>query len=1032
MKLLVHVIEARCLPAMDLNGSSDPYVTLRLGSYKLKSRVVQKNLNPYWDEKFSFRVEDLSKNLNVEVYDEDRYCNDDFIGKIKIPLSKLMDADNLSLGIQWYPLQPTKNKSKLKDCGEIRLGLSLSQNDTSDNEEHDVYHSCSDKSCELTSSSDKSSELSGELYLLSSNEQVESSYRVKDEVPKSLQKEKLDMPKLIDRAFQYFKGKNTETNPEISKKASNVSLIEDIQEATLDTEVSEDTTHNFDDLLKIMASKDLESEFPINLPGGVLIDQLYVTSPADLNSLLFAPNSEFQQTILGIQGTTDFQAGTWKLENDGQNIKRTLTYTKAATRLIKAVKASEDQTYLKCDGKSFAVLSSVSVPDVPFGNCFKTEILTCILVGPELPTKEPSSRLVISWRINFEQSTMMKGMIENGARQGLKESYGQFVDILSKSIKPVDIKDVGSSKDQILASLQMEQESGWKLAFRFFGNFTVLFYIVIGLYVTVHVFLAKPSKIQGLEFVGIDLPDSIEEIVVSGFLVLQGQHVFNMIARYLQARRKRASDHGVQARGDGWLLTVALLEGSNLASIDSSGYCDPFVVFTCNGKTKTSSIKFQTLDPQWNEIFEFDAMDGPPSMMNVEVYDFDGPFDEARSLGHAEVNFVKSNLSELADAWIPLKGKLSQACQSKLHLRIFLNNTRENEKEVVIEYITKMEREVGKKINVRSPQTNSEFQKIFSLPPEEFLINDFTCHLKRKMIIHGRLFLSPRIIGFYTNLFGHKTKFFFLWEDIEDIQVGPPSLSSMGSPTLMIILRRGRGLDARHGAKSLDKDGRLIFQFQSFVSPNVANRTIMALWKARSLSPEQKLQIVEESNERTLNSEDTGSFLGIEDVNMSEVFTTVIPLPISSLMELFQGGSIEIGVMEKVGCVDYSTTPWEPVKNDICQRQIKYSFDKNLSRYGGTVTSTQTKFPLPKNKKGWVIEEVMTLQGIPLGDSFDPQLKYVVEDLSPKSKACNVQVYIGICWHKRTKHQKKITKNVTSSSTDRLKEIFRQLEKEFR
>jgi hypothetical protein len=38
-------------------------------------------------------------------------------------------------------------------------------------------------------------------------------------------------------------------------------------------------------------------------------------------------------------------------------------------------------------------------------------------------------------------------------------------------------------------------------------------------------------------------------------------------------------------------------------------------------------------------------------------------------LGHAEVNFLKNNISELADIWIPLKGQLSQACQSKLHLK---------------------------------------------------------------------------------------------------------------------------------------------------------------------------------------------------------------------------------------------------------------------------------------------------------------------------------------------------------------------------
>lgn len=89
-------------------------------------------------------------------------------------------------------------------------------------------------------------------------------------------------------------------------------------------------------------------------------------------------------------------------------------------------------------------------------------------------------------------------------------------------------------------------------------------------------------------------------------------------------------------------------------------------------------------------------MDDPPSVLDVEVYDFDGPFNEAMSLGHAEINFVKSNVSDLADVWVPLQGKLAQACQSKLHLRIFLNNTRGNN--VVKEYLSKMEKEVGKKV----------------------------------------------------------------------------------------------------------------------------------------------------------------------------------------------------------------------------------------------------------------------------------------------------------------------------------------------
>uniref|UniRef100_A0A453NLZ6 Uncharacterized protein n=1 Tax=Aegilops tauschii subsp. strangulata TaxID=200361 RepID=A0A453NLZ6_AEGTS len=86
---------------------------------------------------------------------------------------------------------------------------------------------------------------------------------------------------------------------------------------------------------------------------------------------------------------------------------------------------------------------------------------------------------------------------------------------------------------------------------------------------------------------------------------------------------------------------------------------------------------------------------------------------------------------------------------------------------------------------------------------------------------------SPRIIGFYSNIFGRKTKFFFLWEDIDDIQVVPPSLSTVGSPSLMIILQKDRGLEVRHGAKTQDPQGRLRFHFQTFVSFNDAHRCFL-------------------------------------------------------------------------------------------------------------------------------------------------------------------------------------------------------------
>ncbi|KAF7119351.1 hypothetical protein RHSIM_Rhsim13G0190200 [Rhododendron simsii] len=100
-----------------------------------------------------------------------------------------------------------------------------------------------------------------------------------------------------------------------------------------------------------------------------------------------------------------------------------------------------------------------------------------------------------------------------------------------EQLKTVDAKDIASNKEQVLATLQGEPQSDWKLAAQ------------------------SPSMIQGLEFLGLDLPDSIGEVIVCGVLLLQGERVLELISRFMQ--------------GEGWLLTVALIEGSNVAAVDS-------------------------------------------------------------------------------------------------------------------------------------------------------------------------------------------------------------------------------------------------------------------------------------------------------------------------------------------------------------------------------------------------------------------------------------------------------------------------------
>uniref|UniRef100_A0A2N9IT31 C2 domain-containing protein n=1 Tax=Fagus sylvatica TaxID=28930 RepID=A0A2N9IT31_FAGSY len=988
MRLYVYVLEGKDLSV------KDSYVKLQVGKHKSKTRILRNTHMPIWNEEFVFSVHDTDEELVVSLFchdDQPRvfHGSRDLVGRVRIPAWSIAAEENHTLPPTWFALEkPKSGKFISEDCGKIFLTSSL----------HGKGHDA----------------LSNQLHYAHSNVNIEDPKELEgsrissqdifsSKAPSRKIAEGKHLMKAVASSIERLFNKNEEAsrNDDSTEMSGSLSDYEDCVEEN-------PSSCSFEEAIEMMQSRNNGQEMPENLQGGILLDQIYAVPSYDLNALLFAPDSQFRKDLAELQGTIDVQEGPWIWKSgDTSCLTRVVSYTKAATKLVKTLKATEEQTYIRADGGEFAVLVSVSTPEAPFGNTFKVELLYKIMSGPAQSSGEEASHLVLSWGINFLQNTMMRGMIEGGVRQGLKESFEQFANLLAQNFKTLDSMDL-SDKDNVLATLQTEHQSDWDLATEYLWNLTVVSTIVIVLYVLVHILLSEPGKIQGLEFNGLDLPDSIGEIITCGILVIQLERVFNMITHFIQARFQRGSDHGVKAQGDGWVLTIALIEGINLASLESTEFSGPYVVFTCNGKTRTSSVQLQTRDPQWNEILEFDAMEEPPSVLDVEVFDFDGPFDQTTSLGHAEINFVTHTSTELADMWVPLEGKLAQSSQSKLHLRIFLDNN--NEVETIRDYLTKMEKEVGKKFNLRSPHRNSTFQKLFGLPPEEFLISDYTCSLKRKMPLQiSKCFLRP-------------------W-------------SSVGSPSLVLVLRKGRGLDARHGAKSQDEEGRLKFYFQSFVSFNVASRTIMALWRTRTLTPDQKAQIVEEQEDQDersimledagsiMDAEDAGSILDAEGAKMSKIYTAELPINIKSLMEVFDGGKLEHKIMGKSGCLNYATTTWEPVKPDVYERRISYKFNRHVSTFGGDVTCTQQKFLIAKNE-GWIVNEVMALHGVPFGNHFRVHSRYQIEKSALAHCTCRCDAYMGITWLKSTMFQQRITQNITEKFTHRLKEIFEFVERE--
>ncbi|KAM3342830.1 protein C2-DOMAIN ABA-RELATED 1-like [Capsicum galapagoense] len=89
--LRIRVIRGINLAIRDLR-SSDPYVVVRMGKQKLKTRVVKKSVNPEWNEDLTLCVAEPILPIKLQVYDKDTFSRDDKMGDAELDIVPFIDT----------------------------------------------------------------------------------------------------------------------------------------------------------------------------------------------------------------------------------------------------------------------------------------------------------------------------------------------------------------------------------------------------------------------------------------------------------------------------------------------------------------------------------------------------------------------------------------------------------------------------------------------------------------------------------------------------------------------------------------------------------------------------------------------------------------------------------------------------------------------------------------------------------------------------------------------------------------------------
>ncbi|KAF3327108.1 synaptotagmin-4-like isoform X1 [Carex littledalei] len=122
-KLMVTVVRAKALKNKEVIGKSDPYVIVYIRPIlKVKTRVIDDNLNPEWNETFNLLAEDReTQSLYLEVYDEDKLKQDKKLGVVALPLKSFQPEALTEFNLNLLSSLDTLKVKDKKDRGTLTI-----------------------------------------------------------------------------------------------------------------------------------------------------------------------------------------------------------------------------------------------------------------------------------------------------------------------------------------------------------------------------------------------------------------------------------------------------------------------------------------------------------------------------------------------------------------------------------------------------------------------------------------------------------------------------------------------------------------------------------------------------------------------------------------------------------------------------------------------------------------------------------------------------------------------------------------------